>query len=147
MKSAVIVDIDGTLADVEHRRHFVSGDKKDFDAFYEAMGEDTPVTPVIQLVRMYRRDGYSILLCTGRPERYRGVTEKWLISAGVNFDWLHMRPKDQEYTPDHQIKLAMLERLRTDGYDPQVAIDDRDQVVQMWREEGLVALQCAEGEF
>lgn len=146
-KPAVIVDIDGTLADVEHRRHYVQGDKKDFTAFYEAMDDDGPATPIIGLVNMYRMNTWEIILCTGRPERYRTRTKAWLANVGVQYDLLYMRPNDQEYTPDFEVKLEMLEMIRGAGFDPQIAIDDRDQVVKMWREQGLTCLQVAEGDF
>lgn len=146
-KPCVICDIDGTLADVEHRRHFVQGEKKDFTAFYEAMDDDTPMIPIIGLVNMYRMNGWPILLCTGRPERYRERTEKWLKDKGVIHDGLYMRPGGEEYTPDFMVKTIMLLQIRDEGYSPEIAIDDRNQVVDMWRSEGLTCLQVADGNF
>lgn len=34
----VIVDIDGTVADLSHRIHFIEGEKKDWDSFYNNVG-------------------------------------------------------------------------------------------------------------
>jgi len=147
-KPCVICDIDGTLADVEHRRHFVQGKKKDFTAFYDAMGDDTPMIPIIGLVNMYMLNSWPVLLCTGRPERYREITEKWLDTIGLlRYEALYMRREDEEYTPDYQVKLVMLKQIRDEGYHPEIAIDDRNQVVEMWRSEGLTCLQVAEGNF
>lgn len=46
----VIVDIDGTVADLRHRLHFIQGEKKDWDAFYSHAGEDSPIESVINVI-------------------------------------------------------------------------------------------------
>ena len=37
MTKVVIFDVDGTLMNVNHRRHYVNGPNKDWKAFNEAM--------------------------------------------------------------------------------------------------------------
>lgn len=79
MKLTVIFDIDGTLANIDHRRHLVEGPKKDFDAFYDAMVYDTVNPDVQDLYRLYAHNlDWLVYICTGRPEKYRSVTEEWL---------------------------------------------------------------------
>lgn len=167
---AVIFDIDGTLADVEHRRHFVdgrNGKKKDFKSFYEAMGSDGAHEDIVELLFMYRGKGYKILICTGRPEQYREITEKWLsdllafaiveiendgektksnTDVSKGYHELLMRPDERGHEPDYLVKQDMLNELRKD-YDIKLAVDDRDQVVKMWRDNGIRCLQVAEGDF
>lgn len=153
VKPCVIFDIDGTLADVEHRRRFVDGTtgKKDFKTFYEHMVNDTPLTTTIGLCNMLQLHGWPIIFCTGRPERYRVITEKWLknmgILAPVDTTTLYMRPEGQDYAPDYKVKEEMLEQLLSKGYAPKMAFDDRDQVVQMWRRRGIQCYQVAVGNF
>lgn len=47
----LILDLDGTVADLSHRLHFIQGDKKDYDSFYAAVGDDAPIDSVIHVVR------------------------------------------------------------------------------------------------
>ena len=75
----VIFDIDGTLADIEHRRHFVEGKKKDFDSFNAAMVNDTPNEPIVDLMWMCEDAAKQIIFCTGRMEQYREVTRNFLL--------------------------------------------------------------------
>src|SRR5687768_17058828 len=83
----VIVDIDGTLAEISHRRHYVASKPKNWKAFNASMHLDEPNTPVIEVVRALWTlplvDEYGpetrILLASGRGEEFRGVTEDWLL--------------------------------------------------------------------
>lgn len=143
----VISDIDGTLADVAHRSHFM--DKpKDWIAFYGAMNRDRVHSDVaITYDALTSIDGrhFPGILCTGRPESYRKITDDWLCISNIRYELLLMR-KDRDYRPDHVVKREMLGRIRED-YEPFLVFDNRSSVVKMWREEGLTCLQVAEGDF
>lgn len=138
---AVIFDIDGTLADVAHRRHHVAGGKRDWDAFFAAMHLDPPVDPIARLNNIVSDADVHVILCSGRPEKYRAVTEEWLRQHELDWHRLHMRP-DNDVRPDHVVKGQMLDAILADGYEPFLVIDDRPSVVRMWRERGLTCLQC-----
>lgn len=142
----VIVDIDGTVADCSHRLHMIRGPKKDFDGFHRACPADPPIGPVVRLVAALAEDQHALLFVTGRPESSRAETEAWLDRHGLRPDMLLMRA-DGDYRPDYEVKLDALREIRARGYDPRLAIEDRTQVVQMWRREGLICLQCAEGDY
>lgn len=142
----VIFDIDGTLADVDHRRHFVIGKKKDFDAFYDAMVDDTVKVAIQELNHMCKRCNHKIIICTGRPEKYRSITVEWLRDNCVYFDELHMRPDEMRFKPDFEIKQNMLNGIN-DKHNVIFAVDDRNQVVDMWRSNGVTCLQVADGDF
>lgn len=141
----VIFDIDGTLADVEHRRHHVAA--RDWGAFYGAMAADPVIGPVAALNSMVAERA-TVYLCSGRPEDYRETTEAWLDNAGVRRDALLMRPSG-DFRSDVIVKREMLAELRSrhNGDDPLFVIDDRQTVVDMWRAEGIVCLQAAPGDF
>ena len=143
---SVIFDMDGTLADVGHRRHHVAERPKNWPAFNAAMHKDPPNTPIIEMARIFADAGWHILICTGREDRYRTVTEEWLARHEVPYERLYMRAT-ADYRPDHVIKLEILGRIRDAGFDPHISVDDRDSVVAMWRAAGLTCLQCAEGDF
>jgi hypothetical protein len=59
---------------------------------------------------------------------------------------LYMRPA-RDSRDDGIVKSELLDRIIADGYEPWLAIDDRDRVVEMWRARGLTCLQCAPGDF
>ena len=146
----VLFDIDGTLADIEHRTHFVSGKQKDFDAFFEAMADDVPNKPIVELLKSLERDQFQIVFVTGRPERYREVTESFLEGIGSPVcNNLIMRPDDQRYIPDYEVKQNLLDELlkEIDKENIIFAVDDRQQVVDMWRANDITTLQVADGNF
>ena len=142
----IIFDMDGTLMNIEHRRHVVSGEKKDWQAFKDATIKDTPFDNIVSLAVMLQMDGNRIIICTGRNETEEWITEKQLEASGIKYDALLMRPND-DYDPDDVLKQRMLNELRKVGYNPQMVFDDRNSVVAMWRANGLTCLQCADGDF
>lgn len=138
---AVIFDIDGTLADCRHRQHHVTNGKKDWPSFYSKLGEDTIIAETAQLFDTLQAAGSFIILCSGRPEDYRGATVSWLLDNGLHdWDGLYMRPSG-DFRPDHIVKSQLLDGIIADGYEPWLVIDDRPSVVKMWRERGLMCLQ------
>lgn len=146
----IIVDIDGTLADCTHRLRHIQSEPKDWNAFFEACGDDAPIHTVINMVRgLARVSPNRVVFCTGRPERTRHKTVAWLSDW---LDWdraaidIYMRP-DETHAPDNVVKRKILEKIRADGFNPVLAIEDRQQVVDMWRSEGLVCAQVAVGDF
>lgn len=147
----VIVDIDGTVANGNHRQHHVRkelGKKKNWMAFNELMHLDTPHNDIIWLVQMLKQVGCKIVFASGRNEDNREVTVKWLedVGLGKTYQKLYMRPS-KDYRDDSIIKRELLDQIIADGHDPFLVIDDRDRVVKMWRELGLRCLQVDYGDF
>lgn len=155
-QKAIIVDLDGTLCNTDHRQHFVQGDygKKDFEKFYQNMHLDPPHAWCVDFIRIYSRHDRRIVFCSGRPEEYREQTIKW-IEENVGVVWgvddvepheLYMRE-----TGNYEDDVKLKERLYRDNiepkYDVELVLDDRKKVVDMWRRIGLTCLQCAPGEF
>lgn len=142
----VIFDVDGTLMDIEHRRHFVVQRPKDFDAFREATSQDTAKEDIFAVAKALKAAGHRIIISSGRNKSQRAVTLKQLMGAGLVFDALYMR-SDSDYRPDHEVKSQMLDKMRKEGFNPTMAFDDRQQVVDMWREKGLTVAQVDKGDF
>jgi hypothetical protein len=138
----VIFDIDGTLADLRHRLHHVTGAHKNWDMFFATVHLDTPITPVVTLAKIVDYYEMPIICVSGRPEDIRDQTSQWLHDQDIWPADLYMRPSN-DYRPDYVIKKELLVKLREDGWEPILVIDDRPSVVQMWRAEGLVCLQTA----
>jgi len=147
MKPLVLFDIDGTLADIAHRRHHVMGETKDWGAFFKHMGDDTPNQPIVDLYKALQvSELYDLVIVSARPDNNRPVTEQWLVWNGIEFERLIMRPAG-DYRPDTEIKKEILDLLLGEGRDIAFVVDDRDIVVDMWRENGITCLQCAPGDF
>lgn len=140
----VIFDIDGTLADISARRHHVARHPKNWDAFFEGMAEDKVIRPIAQLCNTLYEAGFHISLCSGRPEKYRPQTEAWLRQHGVRYHDIHLRP-DGDRRSDVIVKRDMLKHF--DKAKIAFVVEDRSRIVDMWRKEGLICLQCAPGEF
>lgn len=158
-RKSIIVDIDGTIADCDHRLHHIQGMsdkdatfKADWDAFYEDCAEDEPIEPTCELVRALIDSDWAVILVTGRSGKYRVQTEEWLHRNDIWYDLLLMR-KHGDHSPDDEIKLKWLQMLHNGQITlrgvlaPWIAIEDRARVVEMWRSQGLVCLQCAKGDF
>ncbi len=142
----VICDIDGTIANMEHRRMFLEHKPKDWPQFFSNMINDEPVAPMIELIRTLWVAKHNIIFCTGRPAEYRDVTIQWLIKHLFYPKNLYMR-KTKDYRDDSTVKLELLEQIRADGFIPTIAFEDRDRVVKVWREAGIICAQVAQGDF
>jgi phosphoglycolate phosphatase-like HAD superfamily hydrolase len=143
MKPIVIVDIDGTIADVRHRLHHIKGPgKKNWKAFFEAMDHDSPIEAMIRHVHELEKD-HDIIIVTGRPEHYRARTEKWLKDNGVRYSRLFMRP-DGDHRPDYAVKVEVLREYPKGQI--VLAIDDRGPVCDMYEKNGVRCLRVESDE-
>jgi len=140
---AFLVDIDGTLA---HMRDY----RGPFD--WKKVGLDD-VDYVIQeivenLIVGSRFDGpgYTVIVMSGRDEACREETQNWLTDNMIWADHVFMRPQG-DMRPDNLIKAELFDKYVRDNFDVQFVLDDRDQVVEMWRAMGLTCLQVAPGDF
>jgi hypothetical protein len=142
---AIIVDMDGTLADCSHRRHFVQGRNRNFNSFYHRCGDD-PLHEHIGVIVNSVADHYKVLITTGRPAKYASVTAMWLGQNLIRFDAIFTRA-DGDYRADDVVKEEILDRDILPHFSPIFALDDRDRVVAMWRRRGIPCLQVAPGAF
>jgi len=147
MVQSIIFDIDGTLANIDHRRPILKKDPYNWEGFFAEMGEDKLNTPITDLYKeLMKSEFYECIVVSARPERYRKITENWLIWNGLEYKQLLLRPND-DARPDSQIKLEMLRILKKQNRKIAFVIDDRQSVVDMWRENGITCLQCADHDF
>lgn len=154
MKPLYIFDLDGTLALIDHRRHFVERERgeQDWPAFYAACDRDTPNAPVIQTLNRLRSAGAEVWIFSGRSDEVREKTVAWIAEHTTFMSWeldtaLVMRQAG-DYTADDSLKRKWLDFMLPCDRRRLVAVfDDRDRVVQMWRDEGIACFQVAPGEF
>ncbi len=138
---AVIFDLDGTLANIDHRLHHVKNGNKNYDAFFEECDKDLPKQNIIDLLNTLNAHGYAIIICSGRSDIAFEKTKNWLQQHKIVFDLLFMRKAD-DHRSDVIIKSEMLELVLNAGYEIEFVVDDRQSVVDMWRARGLTCLQC-----
>jgi phosphoglycolate phosphatase-like HAD superfamily hydrolase len=139
----VIFDIDGTIADLTHRLHYITTKPKNWPAFNKAISNDKPIWQVIEVLFSLKNDGWGIILCSGRSEDSRQDTIDWLVDYGIwdKVSGLYMR-KSKDYRSDDIIKEELLNQILKDGYNPLMVFDDRKRVVEMWRRRGLFVFDC-----
>ena len=146
----IICDIDGTIANCDHRKHYITNKPKNHDAFYAGVMDDKPIRNVVHLLlsMLEHHIPPSLTFVTGRPERTRKDTEWWLAEYIGLFptDYRMFMRKDKDYRQDYLIKQDILDQ-HIDKSKVWFVLDDRDQVVQMWRRNGLTCLQVADGNF
>lgn len=118
--------------------------KPDYEAFNDSLEEDLPNARVVDICCALS-ENYPIFICTGRPEKFRERTEQWLENYGIPYNQIWMRPDDNK-EPDAVIKKRMLDSIQR-TCNVIAVFDDRDKVVKMWRENGLLCCQVAKGEY
>ena len=166
-KHTVIFDLDGTIADIEIRRKksIKPNGKMDWDIFFhpDNIKYDKPIPAIVNLIQTYEDKAYKIVIFSGRNDRSWKETKDWLKTHNIPHDLLVMRPDkfksksspvadgnpatgDMRFMPDEILKKKMLDEF-VDIDDVLFVVDDRQKVVDMWRDLGLVVLQPAPGNF
>lgn len=136
-KKTIICDLDGTLALMKRRNPF--------DA--TKCDEDELNIPVANVLKAFAEKGYHILLLSGREDRFRTPTIRFLEKYQIPYDHLWMR-KTKDFRKDAIIKKEIFNREIAGKYEIEFVMDDRNQVVDMWRKElGLTCFQVGEGDF
>jgi hypothetical protein len=145
-RAAVIVDMDGTLCDVNTVLH-LQAEPDGFTAFHEAAAHCQPNPAVVDWCLGYHSRGHEILIVTGRDAWTRDMTAGWLSehlpapTAG-----LYMR-RDGDFRSNTDIKREIHSQL-TVRYDIRAAIDDEPAVLALWQEIGIpVAMVLDRGEL
>ena len=147
-KNKVIFDLDGTLALIDKRRDLATKDgKMNWNVFFnpDNIDLDTPNQTVIDMANMLSKQGYLIYIFSGRSDKTEDATKDWLDKHNVNYDLLQMRPQGLLYKPDNDLKQDWLNVIKKDRV--AMVFDDRNQVVDMWRKNGLTTFQVADGDF
>lgn len=132
LPSAVIVDIDGTLAD--------SSGRSPYDL--SKVGEDIPIKSVVNLIEHIRMGPFlenKIILMSGRDKSSFDATTAWLKKHDIPYDELLMRPEGDR-RPDYLIKYELFNQEVRNKYNVLWVIDDRKSVKRMWNQLGLFVL-------
>ena len=151
MKNIIIFDLDGTIALIDKRREFSlkPNGRLDWDVFFNPknIDLDKPNLPVIKTLKALKNSGYKIVILSGRLETTKKATLNWLKKNNVVFDDLKMRKNSLEgkYISDVELKKCWLEEIGLENI--QFVFDDRNKLVEMWRNHGLTCFQVSNGDF
>lgn len=136
LPDAVIFDLDGTLALLNGRNPYDASECE-----YDLLNHEVYAA----LVR-HKQDGSKIIITSGRSEEYVEQTNKWLTKNGIEIDLFIMR-KIGDVRSDSIVKEEMFREHILPKYYVHAVYDDRERVVDKWRDLGLQVFQVADGKF
>lgn len=138
LQPCILVDVDGTLAKRGNRGIYDFEKSIDDEVYYQPkflieliVEQNKWSNPVIPAIK--------IIIFSGREDKYQAVTEKWLNRHDIPYDEIHMR-KTGDTRPDFVAKKEMYDTIIKDKYNVFFVLDDRKQVIDMWKANGLYVL-------
>lgn len=140
---AVIFDLDGTLA-----LHVARGPFE-----LDKLSTDAPNEMVVQYARLLHREGYTIITVSGRESgtkenlrEYFDATMAWMDKHEIPWNF-HFQREALDSRKDDIVKEEIFWNKIAPNFDVKLAVDDRTQVVEMWRRIGVECFQVAHGDF
>lgn len=137
--NAIIVDLDGTLADNSHRDPFN----------YPAAIDDKINQYLDEVIDSHQKLGYHVIILTGRESDESGISQvsvDWLDKNAVVYDHIWCRAH-KDTRSDAIVKEELFFEHIADKFNVRCVYDDRDQVVHMWRSIGVTCYQVNYGTF
>ncbi len=143
--AAVIFDMDGVLSDAVGRQHFIERGRRDWDAFFDACGEDAVIAELARVLELLD-SGLQIILLTGRPMRVQPQTLAWLDRYDVRWDLLVMRSRG-DYSQVTWYKRDTVDELRQFGFDLRLAFEDDPNNFAMFHAMGIPCVYIHSGYY
>lgn len=143
MRNVVIVDLDGTLADIQHRVHLVQSEHPQWPKFYDECVNDTPKQWCVDLMIAMANLGYTVKIVSARSNHKERETREWLAKIdwkGIDVELIMLRKGLKDSTKDELLKKQWLDSFGASRI--AFVVDDRQRVVDMWRANGVTCLQC-----
>ncbi|CAN5569867.1 hypothetical protein BH20ACT2_BH20ACT2_25600 [soil metagenome] len=137
--------MDGVLSDAAGRQHFLERPRRDWDAFFEAVGDDLLIEEVARLLDVIDED-LGVVLLTARPLRVQPQTLAWLERHGLRWDLLIMRDH-RDYSSSRDFKRSTVGELRQAGFDLRLAFEDDRRNVEMFHCEGVPCIYIHSGYY
>jgi len=142
---AVVFDMDGVLSDASRRQHYLDRPFRDWEAFFQACGDDDLIAEVARLLDVLDPD-LRVLLLTARPQRVRDQTLAWLQRYGLRWDLLVMRDWD-DYGSSRSYKQRVVGEFRDYGFELRLAFEDDRRNVDMFHAEGVPCVYIHSGYY
>ena len=137
LPKAVICDLDGTLSLLNGRDPYNAA----------TCDNDLLNEPVAAALKMAKQQGYQVILLSGREDKFREPTMRFLDKHQIGYDLLLMRTSN-DFRKDNIIKRELFEGEIQGKYFVEFLLDDRNQVVDMWRKDlHLPCFQVNYGDF
>ena len=151
-KKWIVCDIDGTIADLHHRLHYVKDGERNWKDFFNEMSKDTVIEEIRDMIIEYKKKGHPIIFVSGRPDSHRKETKEWLENVafkdisfleGEDYATILMR-RSTDHRLDTDVKEDILKNFLKVG-NVECVIDDRPRVIKMWRSHGLTVHDVGSG--
>ena len=137
--------MDGVLSDAVNRQHYLEHGRRNWQAFFEACGDDPLIEEVARLTELLHPD-LRLVLLTARPERVQPQTLAWLDRYGLRWDLLIMRPWG-EYSTSTEFKRDTVRELRDYGFELRLAFEDDRRNYDMFHDEGVPCIYIHSGYY
>jgi predicted kinase len=153
-KRVVICDLDGTIANIDHRLQYASGETKDWGKFFAGIKDDLPRRDVLdQVSSLCAETDSHLIFVSARPENYREETVEWIAHntfplhfkyISPNNSWLLLMREANDKRDDVLVKSEIYDKYLK-NLDIVAVFDDRPKVIRMWREKGLNTIDVGKG--
>jgi hypothetical protein len=135
----ILVDIDHTITNAFWRDGIIG--VVPWDEYHEEAKNDKPFWNVVQLINSLWYAGHHIIGVTGRNEKFRKLTNDWLLEYDVNLDEILMRPDDNFMKNGILKKMLIEERFKGDYSSISFLIDDNEDTILEFFNMGITTLQ------
>lgn len=142
---AVVFDMDGVLSDASRRQHYLDRPYRDWEAFFQACGDDDLIAEVARLLDVLDPE-LRVLLLTARPQRVSDQTLAWLQRYGLRWDLLVMRDWD-DFGSSRSYKQRVVGEFREYGFELRLAFEDDRRNVDMFHAEGVPCVYIHSGYY
>ncbi len=146
-RNCFVMDLDGTLCDVRHRRQYVATKPRNWDAWNKGLVNDTPhlaVQKVFQALRNSKDYDTDLIIVSGRSDDYKEQTIKWLTDNDIFYDEIYMR-KYKDHRDDAIVKAEIADEIEK-THNILAVFDDRKRVVDMWIKRGIWVFDVGQGQ-
>ncbi len=144
-KRLIIYDLDGTIANDEHRKHLIADRKTaEYLKYYALIKNDTPNWPVIEQMVKDHQGGANIVVITGREDTYAIPTlrQLYMFQIAEYINYMIMRPTNN-YLPEAEFKEAAISMMVQEGAVVAGIYDDSPSVRKMAASLGIEAFDPA----
>jgi len=139
LSAAIIIDLDGTIAHMNGRNPYE----------FNKVSEDIVDSKLNTLLAMFNTN-IQFIFVSGRMQSQNcyNDTKLWLqLNIKPSRPFLLFMRENNDYRSDDIVKKELYDNNIKDLFNVIGVFDDRNKVVKMWREIGLLTLQVNEGDF